>query len=100
MSNFRLFLFLIICVCSSNCQQQSIVIQESSACTKNNYKIPLFSTEILRMTFNQTRLRQLNIHTLHIRASIANRKVAEFENHRYTIKKVFHLMNTTSGKYE
>jgi sodium/bile acid cotransporter 3/5 len=52
------------------------------------------------MKFNQTQLRQLNIHMIYIQASINNRKVAEFEDHRYTIIKVFHLINTTSGKSE
>ena len=98
MLKFQVFVCFILCIYSTNGKFQSIVMEESTVCTKDNYKIPLFSTENLRITFNQTRLRQLNVHTIHIRAEIDNQKVAEFENQGDTINKVFHLINTTSGK--
>ncbi|CAF4437947.1 unnamed protein product, partial [Rotaria sp. Silwood2] len=60
-----------------------------------SYIIPLFTTRIVRMTLNQTRLKQLNIHTIRIRAFIRNKKVAEFQDHRNSIEKVFHLMKKT-----
>ncbi len=93
-------IFLTIFPFPSTCRNQSIVIEEPSLCMNYSYVIPLFSTQILRMTFNRTRFKQLNIHTVHVRASIADRKVAEFDKHRHTIQQVFHLMNSTQGQYQ
>ena len=60
--------------------------------------MPLFTTRLLRMTFNRTRLIQLNIRTIRLHAFISNRKVAEFQDHLYTIQQVFYLRNNTKRK--
>ncbi|CAF3448050.1 unnamed protein product [Rotaria sp. Silwood1] len=66
--------------------------QVSSLCINNNsFTIPLFTTRMLRMKFNRTRLKQLNIHTIRLHAFISDQKVAEFQDHRDKIEKVFHL---------
>ena len=52
------------------------------------------------MTFNQTRLKQLNIHTIHLRTYIADRKIAEFQGRHHTVRTTFHLTNTTSRMYQ
>jgi hypothetical protein len=92
-----LFILLIIYISPSDCRNRSIIIKEPSLCVDNTYTIPLFDTQSIRMTFNQTRLRQLNIHTIRIRALIQDRKVAEFENNRHVIKKPLHLSNNNEG---
>ncbi|CAF0735519.1 unnamed protein product [Rotaria sordida] len=92
MFRFIVLLLLTTFIFPSNGQSRSIINQESSLCTKKSHTIPLFTTLILRMTFNQTRLKQLNIQTMSIYASISDRKTAEFQNHRDIIEEVFHLM--------
>jgi len=99
MPKFIIFIFLTIFICRSDCLNRSIIIQESSLCIKDNYVMPLYSTRFLRMTFNRTRLEQLNIDTLYIRTSIVDQKVANFEDHQYTVKKIFHLMHNTESMY-
>jgi hypothetical protein len=94
-----LFIFLIIFIFPINCQPRSIALQEPSLCINNSYVIPLFSIRNFRMTLNRTRLRQLNIHTVSVYATIADRKIAEFQNRRQTIRKVYHIPNDTQGKF-
>ena len=62
------------------------------------YTISLFGTQFLRISLDRTRLKPLIIHTVRLCASIADVNVAEFENHRHTIKHVFHIMNNTERK--
>jgi hypothetical protein len=97
---FRLIiiLFLTIFISSSDCRNESIILPELSLCLKDKYIIPLYSTRFFRMTFNRTRLKQLNIHTIHIRTLITDPKVANFDDHRTTVKQIFHLMNNTERK--
>ena len=76
----------------------SIVIEQLPTCINESYVIPLFSSRIIYMTFNQSRLRQLNIYTVHLRTSIVDRKVAQFEGHHQIIRKTFAINNPTNGK--
>jgi hypothetical protein len=94
-----LFILLIIYISPSDCRNRSVIIKEPSLCINNTLSIPLFDTQSIRMTFNRTRLKQLHIHTIRIRTSIEDRKVAEFENNRHVIKKVLHLKNNIQGKF-
>lgn len=100
MSRLIIFIFLLISIFSLKCRSQSIVTQESSLCIKDNYSIPLFSTQNLRMTFNGTRLKQLKIHTIRIRTSIIDKNVADFEDHRQTIRKVIRITNNSNIIYD
>jgi len=98
MPRLIIFIFLTIFIFSSDCQNPSIIIPDLSLCIKDNYVMPLYTTRFLRMTFNRTRLNQLNIHTISVRTSIVDQKVADFEDHLPTVIKVFHLLNNTEGK--
>jgi len=92
------FILLTICIFPSDCRNESIVVREPSLCLNEKYVLPLFGTRIIPMTFNRSRLQQLNIHTIRVHTSISDRKVLEFENHRYAKKKSFYLMNNTERK--
>jgi hypothetical protein len=92
------FIILTIFIFPSNCLNQSIVVQEPSLCVNEKYIVSLFGTRIIPMTFNRTLLQELNIHTMRVYVSISDRKVLQFENHQYTKKKSFHLMNNTERK--
>lgn len=99
MANWTAVFSLILLAFSfANGRTLSIDIQQSMGCINESYVIPLFSTRIIHMTFNQTRLKQLNIHTVHLRTSIADRKVAEFYGHHPTIKKSFRIIDTSERK--
>jgi hypothetical protein len=98
MSKLVIFIFLTIFIFPSDCQNEPIILPESSLCLKDNYVMPLYSTQIFRITLNQTRLKQLNIHTIRIRTSIVDPNIANFEDHRPVLKQTFHLMNNTEGK--
>ncbi len=93
------FILLIISISQSDCRNRSIIIKEPSLCINNTYTIPLFNTQSIPIPFNRTRLKQLNIHTIRIRASIRDRKVAEFRNNHHIIKKVLHLEKNTERKF-
>ena len=97
---FRLifFIFFIIFILPIDCQNGSSVLQKPSLCINNTYTIPLFSTKNIRMTFNRTRLRQLNIHALIVYVSIEDRKVAEFQDHRHTVRRIYRITNDTECK--
>jgi hypothetical protein len=92
------FILLTIFIFPSDCLNQSIVVREPSLCVNEKYKISLFGTRIIPMTFNRTLLQELNIHTMRVYASISDRKVLQFENHQYMRKKTFYLMNNTERK--
>lgn len=95
MSNWTVFYsFILVAFAFANGQQLSIDIQ----CMNGSYVIPLFSTRIIHMTFNQTRLKELNIHTVHLRTAIADRKVAEFDGHHQTIRKSFRISDIEERK--
>jgi len=98
MSRLIIILFLTIFIFPSDCRNESIILPELSLCLKDKYIMPLYSTRFFRMSFNRTRLKQLNIHTIHIRTTMADPKVANFEDHRTTVKHIFHLMNNTERK--
>ena len=99
MSNWTaVFSRILFAVSFANGRQLSIDIQQSTGCINESYVISLFSTRIIHMTFNQTRLKQLNIHTVHLRTSIADPKVAEFYGHHPTIKKSFRIIDTIERK--
>ncbi|CAF3651637.1 unnamed protein product [Adineta steineri] len=89
------FIFLIVLINVSDCQITSVAIEKPSLCITGTYIVPLFSTKIIRTTFNRTYLKQLNIHEIHIYAIISDQKVAEFENHRSITEKTFRISNNT-----
>lgn len=93
-----LFIFLIIFILPIDCQNGSTVLQKPSLCINNTYTISLFSTRNFRITFNRTRLRQLNIHTLSLYVSIEDRKVADFQDHRHIMRRIYRLPNDTECK--
>jgi hypothetical protein len=98
MLKLRLLIFSIIFIFPSDCRQQSIILRKPSLCINDTYNIPLFGTKFIRITLNRTRLDQLDVHTVRLRASIADTKVLQFEDRRRTIRKVFDLMNDTHRK--
>ena len=98
---FRLLAFVLFTVTlmrSTECQSRAIAPSQPNLCINTTYIIALFGQKSLRMKMNRARLRQANVHTVRIRASISDPKVAQFSDHQQSISAVFRLANDTEGK--
>ena len=92
-------LVVIILIASTECRSQAVASSQPAFCMNGTYVIALFGQKFLRMTLDRARLRQAKVHTVRIRASIADPKVAEFSDHRRSIEQVFHLTDKAKRKY-
>lgn len=91
MHTFTWFLVLTVFIISTYGRNRSVVKQESSLCIENVYKMPLFTSRSIRIIFNRTRLKQLNIKTIYLHATINDPKVAEFRKNVYSVHKIFNV---------